>query len=60
MFSHSITGEKNRKFSHLNFLKTGVASWPSGVDGGLVAASLATASWNRHTAAVNSLQNILA
>jgi hypothetical protein len=29
------------------------------VDGGLVAASLATSSWNRHTAAVNSLEKFL-
>jgi hypothetical protein len=30
-----------------------------GVDSGLVAASLATASWNRHTAAINSLTKFL-
>jgi hypothetical protein len=38
----SFTGKNNRKFSHLNFQKTGITSWPPGVDGGLVAASLAT------------------
>jgi hypothetical protein len=55
----SFTGKINRKFSPLNFQKTGITSWPSGVDGGLVAASLATASWNRHTAAINSFSKFL-
>jgi hypothetical protein len=29
-----FTGKNNRKFSHLNFQKTGITSWPPGVDGG--------------------------
>jgi hypothetical protein len=43
------------KFSYLNINKTGLTRWPPGVSGSLVAASLSSASWNRHAAACNSL-----
>jgi hypothetical protein len=39
--------------------KTGIQSWPKGVDGNLVVASHSTASWNRHAAALNSYTKFL-
>jgi hypothetical protein len=43
----------NRKYSETNTLRMGSATWPSGVDVDLVAASMATSSWHRHTASLN-------
>jgi hypothetical protein len=43
------------KFSYLNINRTRIKSWPPGVSGILVVASLSTSSWNRHAADCNSL-----
>jgi hypothetical protein len=40
-------------YSEKNALKLGFATWPSGVDGNLIAASMVTSSWLRHTASLN-------
>jgi hypothetical protein len=56
----SIAGESaKKKFSYLNICKIGIKSWPVGVSDKLVSASLSSASWNRHAAAVSSLTRFL-
>jgi hypothetical protein len=36
-----------------NAYKAGVSTWPRGVDGDLIAASMAAASWHRHSTSIN-------
>ena len=55
--THRLGIHSMSKFSYLNISKSGLVRWPPGVSGSLVAASLSTASWNRHAAACNSLFN---